>query len=133
VISVPGANGYYNTNYKGKAEYALESLKNNDLCTCMWKRPDEAGHNGIMKLRKNASNILIIWSLVLFREYLKSNKEVRVLIAPDHPTPVAKRTHTANPVPFIMYGPGIESNGTKTYSEQEQVPRELSLAVVRKW
>ncbi len=119
VISVPGANGYYNTNYKGKAEYALKSLKNKDFVYVHVEAPDEAGHNGDYLAKKECIEHFDNLVVGTVRNYLKDHRDVRVLIAPDHPTPVSRRTHTSDPVPFIVYGPGIESNGVRMYSEEE--------------
>ena len=119
VISVPGANGYYDTNYKGKADYALESLKKHDFVYVHVESPDEAGHNGDFKAKIECIEKFDDLVVGTIRKYLQENNEVRVLISPDHPTPVGKRTHTSSPVPFVMYGKGIQSNGAKTYSEKD--------------
>jgi 2,3-bisphosphoglycerate-independent phosphoglycerate mutase len=119
VISVPGANGYYNTNYKGKAEYALESLKKHDFVYVHVEATDEAGHNGDYQAKIECIEHFDNLVVGTIREYLKGHSDVRVLISPDHPTPVAKRTHTSSPVPFIIYGQGIQTNGVGGYSEKE--------------
>lgn len=119
IISVPGANGYYNTNYKGKAEYAIESLKKHDFVYVHVEATDEAGHNGDYQAKIECIEHFDKQVVGTVRDYLKSNDDVRVLVSPDHPTPVGKRTHTSSPVPFIIYGKGITSNGLKSYSEQE--------------
>lgn len=116
VIKVPGATGYYDTNYEGKAEYALEALKTKDLVLVHIEAADEAGHNG--DLREKMSAIEKIDRLVIGKviEGLKG-VEYRILVMPDHPTAVAKRTHTADDVPFLIAGTGILSNGAVSYSE----------------
>jgi len=119
IIHVPGANGYYDTNYKGKAEYALRSLNTHDFVYVHVEATDEAGHNGDYKAKCECIERFDDLVVGAVRKYLKNNHSVRVLVTPDHPTPIVKRTHTSDPVPFVMYGPGIESNGTKLYSEQE--------------
>ncbi len=119
IISVPGANGYYDTNYKGKAQYALESLKKHDFVYVHVESPDEAGHNGDFQAKLECIEKFDNFVVGTIREYLKTNSDVRVLISPDHPTPVGKRTHTRNPVPFVMYGKDVQSNGAKDYSETE--------------
>ncbi|MEI7998328.1 MAG: cofactor-independent phosphoglycerate mutase [Candidatus Omnitrophota bacterium] len=119
VINVAGANGYYDTNYIGKAASALESLKNNDFVYVHVEAPDEAGHNGDYEAKLKCIERFDDLVVGAVRKYLQNNIQVRVVISPDHPTPVAKRTHTSNPVPFVMYGQGIDSNGTKIYSETE--------------
>ncbi len=119
IVTVPGANGYYDTNYKGKAQYALESLKKHDFVYVHVEAMDEAGHNGDHKAKRECIERFDDLIVGTVRKYLSEHHDVRVLVTPDHPTPVAKRTHTSNPVPFVMYGQGIQPNGTKVYSETE--------------
>ncbi len=119
IITVPGANGYYDTNYQGKAQYALESLKKHDFVYVHVEATDEAGHNGDHQAKIQCIERFDDLVVGTVREYLQKNPQTRVLISPDHPTPVAKRTHTSQPVPFIMVGQGIESNKVKAYSEKE--------------
>ena len=118
VINVPGANGYYDTNYKGKAEYALNALKKHDFVYVHVEATDEAGHNGDWKAKMECCEHFdqkIVGPMI--KSFGKS-KDVRILVCPDHPTPVAKRTHDRSPVPFVMWGDGIETNGTTNYSEK---------------
>ena len=118
VINVPGANGYYDTNYKGKAEYALNALKKHDLVYVHVEATDEAGHNGDWKAKVACCEHFdreIVGPML--KTYGKFNN-VRILVAPDHPTPVAKRVHDRAPVPFIIWGEGISANGLKDYSER---------------
>ena len=119
IIHVPGANGYYDTNYQGKAQYALASLKKHDFVYVHVEATDEAGHNGDYQAKLKCAEHFDNFIVGAVREYIQTHPDVRVLVAPDHPTPVAKRTHTSVPVPFIMYGHGIEPNGAKMYSEKE--------------
>lgn len=119
VINVPGANGYYDTNYKGKAEFAIESLKKNDFVYVHVEAPDEAGHNGDLKAKMQCIERFdqeVVGTIL--NHYGKGDK-ARILVAPDHPTPVAKRCHTRAAVPFVMFGAGINPNGAGEYSEQE--------------
>ena len=122
VIDVPGANGYYDTNYAGKAEYALASLKNKDFVYIHIEAPDEAGHNGDWKAKKESIEKIdaIVVSKII--EYAKNQGDVRILVSPDHPTPINKRTHTRLPVPFILYGEGVVPNGISQYSESQAAP-----------
>jgi len=118
VITVPGANGYYDTNYKGKAEYALESLKKHDFVYVHVEATDEAGHNGDWKAKVECCEHFdreIVGPVI---KYLEKSGNVRILVCPDHPTPVSKRTHDRTPVPFVMGGHGIVASGTKHYSEK---------------
>ncbi len=117
VITVPGATGYYDTNYQGKADMGMASLSNRDFVYIHVESTDEAGHNGdagakidcIEKFDKH-----VVGSAL---EYCRSNPETRLLVTPDHPTPVARRTHTSAPVPCVIFGKGIESNGGDGYNE----------------
>jgi 2,3-bisphosphoglycerate-independent phosphoglycerate mutase len=117
IINVPGATGYYDTNYAGKAEYALDSLKTKDFVYIHVEAPDEAGHNGDhqekVKAIENIDREIVGRILKRF-----ASEDVRVLISPDHPTPVGKKTHTRTPVCFLMYGRGVEANKLLDYSEK---------------
>jgi len=117
VITVPGANGYYDTNYKGKAEYALESLKENDFVYVHVEAPDEAGHNGDLKAKIESIERFDSEIVGTVLNHFDKHDNVRILVCPDHPTPVAKRTHTSAPVCFVMSGPGIKGNHLPAYSE----------------
>jgi 2,3-bisphosphoglycerate-independent phosphoglycerate mutase len=117
IINVPGATGYYDTNYAGKAEYGLESLKKNDFVYIHVESPDEAGHNGDHKEKVKAIENIDREIAGRILKYAEKN-EVRVLVSPDHPTPVSKRTHTRTPVCFLMYGKGVTPNNLSDYSEK---------------
>ena len=119
VIQVPGANGYYDTNYAGKAAYALRSLKKFDFVYVHVEATDEAGHNGDWKAKRDCCAKFDQYIVGAFRKVFNDKKGVRILIAPDHPTPIALRTHDRSPVPFVIWGDGIKSNGLKSYSETE--------------
>ena len=118
VINVPGANGYYDTNYKGKAVYALNSLKKNDFVYVHVEATDEAGHNGDWKAKVECCEHFDKKIVGPIYKFFKKSKGVRILVCPDHPTPVATRTHDRSPVPFVMWGEGINANGVKEYSEK---------------
>ena len=125
VINVPGANGYYDTNYKGKAEYALEALKKHDFVYVHVEATDEAGHNGDWKAKMDCCAHFDKKVLGPILKFFKKSDNVRILVCPDHPTPVAKRAHDRAPVPFVMWGEGIESNGLKDYSEKSAAKKGL--------
>jgi 2,3-bisphosphoglycerate-independent phosphoglycerate mutase len=104
VIDVPGATGFLDTNYKGKAEYALRALKKNDLVFVHVEAPDEAGHMGDVKGKIRAIEDFdkkVVGTIL--NELRDTNYALRILLLPDHPTPIAKMTHTSDPVPFVMY------------------------------
>lgn len=118
VIKVEGANGYYDTNYKGKAEAAVEALKESDFVFVHIEATDEAGHNN--DLRMKITCIERIDKLVVGTILEKmQGQDYRIIISPDHPTPVSKRTHTDEPVPFVLAGSGIEGGDFSSYSETE--------------
>ncbi|MFA5148328.1 MAG: cofactor-independent phosphoglycerate mutase [Candidatus Omnitrophota bacterium] len=119
VINVPGATGYYDTNYQGKAKYALDSLKQKDFVFVHVEAPDEAGHNGDLRAKITAIENFDRFIVGEVLKRFKDNGDFRVMVLPDHFTPVSLRTHTAEPVPFAMYGKGIEpgKNAAAVFSE----------------
>ena len=117
-IDVPGATGYYDTDYLAKAKYSLESLKDKDFVFVHVEAPDEAGHNG--DLREKIAAIENFDKLVvgtILDEFKKSNEDFRILVVPDHATPLSVRTHTRDPIPFAMYGKGISKDAIDSYNE----------------
>jgi len=119
VINVPGATGYYDTDYEGKAEAALKCLEKDDFVFVHVEAPDEAGHNG--DLRQKLTAIERFDSVIVGRilEAYKQRKDFRILVLPDHATPVAVKTHTAEPVLFGIFGKDIVSGGFQGYGERE--------------
>ncbi|MEE9543529.1 MAG: cofactor-independent phosphoglycerate mutase [Thermodesulfobacteriota bacterium] len=103
VIKVPGVTGYIDTNYKGKVDSALASLKENDFVCVHVEAPDEAGHQGSLKDKLRA--IEDFDSLVVgpVFEGLKEFGDFHLLVLPDHYTPVEMKTHTSEPVPFVLF------------------------------
>ena len=119
VIEVPGATGYLDTNYVGKAEYALESLKDHDIVFVHVEAPDEAGHMGSLEAKIQAVEDFDSKVVGTILEGIdKMSEKCNVLVLPDHPTPIAVRTHTPDPVPFVIY-PSFNRDAdiVKTYSE----------------
>ncbi len=118
VVRVEGANGYYDTNYKGKGQAAIEALKKNDFVFIHIEATDEAGHNGDLRMKiacLERIDRMIVGPVVK----AMGNSDFRLLVTPDHPTPIVKRTHTDEPVPFLIYGKGIAPGNFKGYSELE--------------
>ncbi len=103
VVNVPGATGYLDTNYIGKAEYALKELETKDFVCVHIEAPDEAGHTGNLKDKIKAIEEYDEKVVGVVLNGLERFKEFRLLVLPDHPTPIAKKTHTSAPVPFVMY------------------------------
>jgi 2,3-bisphosphoglycerate-independent phosphoglycerate mutase len=108
IIRVEGATGFVDTNYEGKADAALKSLEKKDFVFVHVEAPDEAGHAGKTDLKIKAIEDLD--RRLLGRLLAKIGGGLRILLMPDHPTPVAIKTHSADPVPFALWGTGIEPN-----------------------
>ncbi len=108
IILVPGATGYLDTNYAGKAEYALREVARKDFVYLHLEAPDEAAHNGNLKDKIQAIENFDQKIVGPVLEGLRSFKEYRVLALPDHPTPIALKTHTSDPVPFVVYSAADE-------------------------
>jgi len=118
VIKVEGANGYYDTNYKGKAEAAIEALKDYDFVFIHIEATDEAGHNNDLRMKITCIERIDKLVVGTILDKMK-DKDYRIIISPDHPTPVSKRTHTEEPVPFVIAGKGITAENFSSYSETE--------------
>ena len=115
VVDVPGATGLYDTNYEGKAEFALEALEEHDMVFVHVEAPDEAGHSRDYKLKVKTIEDLDKRLLGHLLDGLKEDCVIAVL--PDHPTPIKMGTHTRDPVPFAIYSPSIEADGVKQFDE----------------
>ncbi len=125
VINVVGATGYYDTNYEGKAKAAIKALENKDFVFVHVEAADEAGHNG--DLREKITAIERFDQLVLgnILKAFKQTRNFRLLVLPDHATPVSLKTHTTDPVPFGVFGQDIIARGFLNYSEKEAGKSEL--------
>lgn len=119
VLTVEGVTGYLDTNYEGKAEAALRALENVDFVYLHVEAPDEAGHEGIPELKVKAIEDFDARVVMPCVAHAIERGDCRVLIAPDHVTSLASRTHAGGPVPFAMLGPGVVPNGLAGYSEEE--------------
>lgn len=117
-IDVEGATGLYNTNYEGKAQAAIEALKTDDFVYLHIEASDEAGHEGDVPLKLKTIEYLDRRAVGPIYEAVKDwDEPVAIAILPDHPTPCELRTHTAEPIPFLIYYPGIEPDNVSTYDE----------------
>jgi len=103
IIKVPGITGYIDTNYAGKAEYALKALEDKDLVCVHVEAPDEAGHQGLLKDKIRAIEDFDRIVVGKVMEGIKRFKDYALLVLTDHPTPVALKTHTRDPVPYLVY------------------------------
>jgi len=125
VINVPGATGYYDTDYEGKARCALKSLQEKDFVFVHVEAPDEAGHNGDLRekiLAIERFDQLVVGTIL---NAFKRKRNFRILVLPDHATPISVKTHTAEPVPFGIFGKGIVARGFLNYCEKEAEKSDL--------
>ncbi len=117
-IPVEGATGLYDTNYEGKAYAAIEALKTNDFVYLHIEASDEAGHEGDVKLKVKTIEYIDRRAIrIIYEEVSKWDEPVAIAVLPDHPTPCAIRTHTNQPVPFLICKPGIEPDKVSRYDE----------------
>ncbi|MBI5343510.1 MAG: cofactor-independent phosphoglycerate mutase [Deltaproteobacteria bacterium] len=121
VVQVPGATGYVDTNYRGKAEHALRELEKKDFVLIHVEAPDEAGHNGSAPDKVRAIERIDKEMLSLLLSRAREGGDLSVMLLPDHPTPVAIRTHAQEPVPFVIYPApeGLQSHPGKRYTEAD--------------
>jgi 2,3-bisphosphoglycerate-independent phosphoglycerate mutase len=118
IIHVEGATGLYTTNYEGKAKAAVEALKTHDLVYLHIEATDEAGHEGNVDLKIKSLEYLDKRAVkYIMEETAKFDEPVAIAITPDHATPCSVRTHTHDPVPFIIYRPGEEPDSVNEYNE----------------
>ena len=121
-IIVPGADGTLNTNYEGKANAAIKALTEDgyDFAYIHVEAPDEMGHQGSVERKIKAVENLdgrVIKTVV--EGLKKSGEPFRVIVTPDHPTPIRLRTHVAKPVPYLLYDSTEELDRTWNYNEAE--------------
>ena len=117
-IDVPGATGLYDTNYEGKVHAALDALRTDDFVYLHIEASDEAGHEGDIALKRQTIEDLDSRVVGPIYEAVKDWPEpVAIAVLPDHPTPCEVRTHTAEPVPFLIWHPGIEPDAVQTFDE----------------
>ena len=115
---VEGATGLYNTNYENKVAVALEALEQQDFVYLHIEASDEAGHEGNIELKKRTIEDLDRRVVQPIFEAVNSwDEPVAIAILPDHPTPCSLRTHTAEPVPFLIWHPTIASDDVQTFDE----------------
>jgi len=117
-IHVVGATGLYNTNYEGKAQAALNALKEKDFVYLHIEASDEAGHDGDVELKVKTIEALDSRVLKTIMEETENRDEpVTIALLPDHPTPCRIKTHTNSPVPFVIYKPGETPDKVTKYNE----------------
>ncbi|MDR1371327.1 MAG: cofactor-independent phosphoglycerate mutase [Dysgonamonadaceae bacterium] len=118
VVHVEGATGLYDTNYEGKARAALDALKRHDFVYLHIEASDEAGHEGDAVLKmKTIENLDKRVVKTILEETLKSGEPVTIALLPDHPTPCRIKTHTNDPIPFVIYKPENAPDEVEKYDE----------------
>lgn len=127
-IIVNGATGLANTNYEGKAKAAIEALRTDDFVFLHVEASDEAGHDGDLALKlKTIENLDHRLVEPIYNEVKNWEEPVCIAVLPDHPTPVEIRTHVSEPVPFVIYYPGISPDAVTAYDEDSCSNGDLGL------
>lgn len=128
-IEVPGATGYTDTDYAAKGQYAIDALDETDLICVHVEAPDEASHEGDARAKIEALEAIDEKIVGPLHAALRSRGEdYRILISPDHPTPVRTKTHSHGFVPFTMAGAGVDASDAATYDEVVAAASELTFA-----
>lgn len=118
IVNVEGATGLANTNYEGKAQAAIEALQHDDFVFVHVEATDEAGHDGDLELKLRAIDYLDKRLIKpVYEAVCQMNEPVCIAILPDHPTPVEMRIHVDEPIPFLIWHPGIEADAVEHYDE----------------
>ena len=119
VVNVDGATGYLDTNFEGKAQAAADALKNgSDFIYIHVEAPDECGHR--YEIENKVKSVELIDEKILgpLLKALEEYDDYKIMILPDHPTPLSLRTHTNDPVPYLIYHKKAEKKGVETFSEE---------------
>ena len=118
IIKVPGATGLANTNYEGKAQAAIDALKQDDFVFVHVEASDEAGHDGDLDLKLKTIEYLDQRLIApIYHEVKDWQEDVCIAVLPDHLTPVEMRIHVGQPVPFLIWHRGIEADDVQQYDE----------------
>ena len=134
IIKVKGATGLANTNYEGKVEAALKQLREKDFVFLHIEASDEAGHDGDLQLKLQTIENLDHRAIEpIYNEVKKWDEPVCIAVLPDHPTPVEIRTHVKEPVPFLIWHPGITPDNVTQYDETSCVRGEYGLIYLQEF
>ncbi len=118
VAEVEGATGYIDTNFEGKAKAALDILERNDLVYIHFEATDECGHRNEPENKIRAIELIDERVLPILFDGLKKYDDYKIMILPDHPTPIVTRTHASDPVPYLIYHKNNEQHGVDTINEE---------------
>jgi 2,3-bisphosphoglycerate-independent phosphoglycerate mutase len=124
VVDVPGATGYLDTNFRGKAEAAVAALDQLDFAMVHIEAPDECGHRGNIDGKIEAIERIDADVVAPLVAGLKKLDDFRLLVMPDHPTPIALRTHCMDPVPFLLWASDGSARSGKVARFTEASARE---------
>ena len=116
-LEIPEVTGGPDNNFGAQADGGLVALDDHDVVVIHVEAPDEQGHAGDVEGKMTAIELIDTKMVSRIFGYAMERGDVRVLVMPDHPTPIARKTHVADPVPFLLWGAGIEPNGAFAYSE----------------
>ena len=122
VMEVEGATGSLHTNYEGKANAAVSALleEGNDFVYVHLEAPDEMGHQGLVEEKVTSIEYLDSRVIAPIKQAMEqAGENFRMLILPDHPTPIRVRTHTAEPVPYVLYDSTRQRRAIARYTEAE--------------
>lgn len=122
VAEVPGATGYIDTDFEGKAKAALDLLTRNDLVYVHFEAPDECGHRNEPENKVKAIEMIDSRVLPILEEGLEQYEDYKILLLPDHPTPIVTRTHASDPVPYLLYQKSAPKTGVDTINEETARP-----------
>lgn len=128
-IEVPGATGYTDTDYAAKGRYAVEALATTDLICVHVEATDEASHEGDVTAKIAALEEIDRHIVAPLLAALRAAGQYRILITPDHPTPLRIKTHSHGPVPFAMAGTAVAADASATYDEASASRSELCFPV----
>jgi 2,3-bisphosphoglycerate-independent phosphoglycerate mutase len=117
ILAIPGVTDGLDNDNIAQAKGALQALEKHDLVVVHVEAPDEAGHDGSIENKVEAIERIDSEVVSRFRHW--NPGELRILVMPDHPTPIKIRTHTDEPVPFLLWGPGLKASGSAAYTEAE--------------
>ncbi|MBQ3538297.1 MAG: cofactor-independent phosphoglycerate mutase [Bacteroidaceae bacterium] len=122
VLDVEGATGLYDTNYENKVKALLEALKKDDFVYLHIEASDEAGHEGNIPLKiKTIENLDSRVVAPIYEAVKEWDEPVAIALLPDHPTPCEHRTHTAEPVPFLIWHRDIQADSVQKFDEESTV------------
>jgi 2,3-bisphosphoglycerate-independent phosphoglycerate mutase len=122
---VDGATGYLGTNYAGKVAAAQKALETENFVYLHVEAPDETSHQGDLQKKIQAIEEFDKYVVGEMRAYQHIHPELKILVAPDHATPVSLKTHSSEPVPFIMCGRDIQSDNSTEYSEKSSAGKKI--------